>query len=72
MSAKKPPRTKFMLRMPPQLHRELLAYSGVKNEPLSDIIVEVLEAWWKDQPERKAIAKLIPKQDDEGQHAAAA
>jgi hypothetical protein len=63
---------KFMIKLDRDLHRELMAYAGVRGEPLSDIIVEWIREKWAEQPERKTIAKLIAKRDEEGQSAVAA
>ena len=50
---------KFMIKLPPKLHRELMAYAGLKGKALSDIIVGWIEGAWENQPERKKLVELL-------------
>lgn len=52
---------KFMIKLPPKLHRELMAYAGVKNKALSDILVEWIGGAWENQPERQDVVALVNK-----------
>jgi hypothetical protein len=47
--------------MPPKLHQELRIYSTERGEVLSEVIVEIIEAWWVQQPEQRAIARKARK-----------
>ncbi len=61
MSAKKPPAQKFLVRLSPELHRQLMTYAGLKGIPLSDIIGDWVETAWKQQPEYEEIVRLTQK-----------
>jgi len=50
---------KFMIKLPPRLHRQLMAYAGVKGEALSDILVKWASEVWAQQPEHKAIVAMV-------------
>lgn len=52
---------KFMIKLPPKLHRQLMAYAGVKGEALSDIIVRWVDEVWAKQPEHEAIVSMVDK-----------
>jgi predicted HicB family RNase H-like nuclease len=43
----------LMLRLPKSLHTALRHVSIDRGQSLNTLIVEVLEAWWAKQPERK-------------------
>jgi hypothetical protein len=61
MPESKDPRQRFMIKLPPDLHRELMAYAGIRGEALSDLIVRVMASWWEAQPERAEISTLTRK-----------
>jgi hypothetical protein len=42
----------LMLRLPKELHTALRHLSIDRGGTLTDVITEVLEAWWLKQPER--------------------
>ncbi len=49
----------FSLRLPTHLHRALRTYVSVKGGSVNDLLVEVISAWWREQPERRSIDALV-------------
>jgi hypothetical protein len=47
--------------MPNRLHTELRLYTTARGEVLSDLLVQVVEAWWAQQPEQPAFARAAKK-----------
>jgi hypothetical protein len=39
----------FSLRLPANLHRDLRHHAVDVARPLNEILIEVIEAWWKEQ-----------------------
>ncbi len=51
-------RRRLVLRVPPNLHVELGHYSLDKDRDINEILLEVIEAWWEQQPERQKYQNL--------------
>lgn len=51
------PDHRFVLRLPPELHRSLRHVAIDRGTSLNKLIAEVLEEWWAKQPERKRYSK---------------
>jgi hypothetical protein len=49
--ADKPKKKPFMVRMPEELHRNLMHLAVDRGEDLATIVVDVMTDWWKQQPE---------------------
>jgi hypothetical protein len=48
----------YTLRLPVDLHRQLRHFAVDKGVSMNDILVQVIEGWWKDRPERASYTKL--------------
>lgn len=51
-------RSTALLRLPPDLHRLLRHVALDDGVSLNALIVEVLEAWWSEHPDRGAYERL--------------
>ncbi len=49
----------FSLRLPTDLHRALKTYAFVKGRSFNDVLVDVVRAWWNEQPEREHVEALV-------------
>ena len=52
-------RGKFQLRLPDDLLRELKHYSFDAEEPLGDIVAQVVKEWWEAHPKRAKYRALV-------------
>jgi hypothetical protein len=53
----------FTLRMPTDLHRQLRHVALDRGVSMNDLLVEVIQGWWAEQPERPTYAKPKPTKD---------
>jgi hypothetical protein len=51
-------RQPFVLKMPRRLHRELRLFVIGREESLNDLLVRVVEDWWRARPERSIFSRL--------------
>lgn len=56
----------FSLRLPTDLHRALKTYAFVKGRSFNDVLVEVIRAWWSEQPERAHVEALVKMGREDG------
>ncbi len=55
----------FVLRLPPDLHRMLRTYAASHGTSMNQVVLDVLEEWWSDHPERRAFERLPDAPYDE-------
>ncbi|MCB9652887.1 MAG: Arc family DNA-binding protein [Deltaproteobacteria bacterium] len=48
----------FVLRMPVELHRMLRTFAASRGRSMNEVLVEVLEEWWRRNPDRRAFERL--------------
>jgi predicted HicB family RNase H-like nuclease len=48
----------FTLRFSKELHRQLRLYAVHNGKSLNDVLVEAVEQWWAQQPERAKFVRL--------------
>jgi predicted HicB family RNase H-like nuclease len=48
----------YLVRLPPELHRQIKLYSVSKGLSLNDLLIDIIRDWWSRQPERAGIARL--------------
>lgn len=51
----------YTLRLPSELHRELMVYKTLHRRPLNDMLLELIELWWTRQAARRDVIALIKK-----------
>ena len=48
----------FVLRMPVDLHRMLRTYAASHGTSMNETIIQILETWWHEHPDRRAFERL--------------
>jgi hypothetical protein len=57
------PRMGFLIRLPLDLHRQLLTHAAALGRPLNEILVEVVTKWWARQSRRARIERLTKNRE---------